>query len=189
MTRDKFHEIWETIIRKRCELLKSTYGGLLLAENAEEEIYTYYQEICGYVHRHYMKEPEERVNRYKIGGMLIIAILKTKPLKKADEKFYKATATAWAFNESVALYTALAVIRTFIVYDAKKEPTKGNQFRRELFKGIPITEARRKNWEVELYHLRQEGCYNVLSLAHELEDFVEKTVLMALLKQLKPAAE
>lgn len=187
MTDRDLHEIWQKIVKKRCEALRDKCGGLLIAENAEEEIYTYYQEICDYAHKHYMKDPDGNLNRYKIGGSLIIAILKTKPLKKVDEKFYKEPNTAWTLNESVALYTALSVIRSFIMNDAKKNPSEDNLFKRDIFNEIPIDSAKRESWEVELYHLRQEGCYNVLVLAHQLEDFVEKAVMKETLKRLKSA--
>lgn len=180
-----FDRIWGEIINKKCESLIASYGGLLIAENAKDEILTYYQEINQYVHAHYMKYPCGLLNRYKIGGILIIAILKAKPIKKVDEKFYKKSDAAWALNESVALYTALSVIRSFIEEDAEDNPNdQKNLLTKEVFEKIPLAEEERNNWEIELYHVRQEGCYNVLALAHELKDFVEKAVMKEVLNRL-----
>lgn len=180
-----FDEMWASVIRRKCFELREVYGGLSFDDDSsKEEVKQYYEEVRDYAKRHYMEKhevlAEQRLNRYKIGAAFIIAILKARPLKKAEAKYYKASPDKYIFNEIVALYTGLMVVRNFILLDADDpDPSKTeaeiaeDKFIGELFRNsLPIDDKQRQQWHLELYYLRREGCYNLLSLAHELENFV-----------------
>lgn len=176
-----FDFIWEHIILLRCNRFQDEYGGLAFDKDyAKREIYQYYDEIRKYTKLHYMSHREEaaekRINRYKLAAALMIAILKTKPIKKAELKFYKDFPEKWIFNESLALYVGMMIIRSFMLSDISEK--KPSDIYVKIVKGafekqLPLNIRGRNYWENELYFLRQEGSYNVLSIAHELEDFVK----------------
>ncbi len=191
-----FDEMWTSVIRRKCFELREVYGGLSFDDaSSKEEVKQYYEEARDYAKRHYMEKhevlAEQKLNRYKIGAAFIIAILKARPLKKAEAKYYKSSPDKYIFNEIVALHTGLMVVRDFILLDADDPDPKKTQsevsedkFIGELFRNsFPIGNKRLQQWHLELYYLRREGCYNLLSLAHELEDFVTIATLEGHVRQ------
>ena len=176
-----FNDTWERIIRKKCISLSNQFGGLVCLEDSRKEVHLYYEESVAYAKNHYMTNPDGLLNRYKVAAALMIAVLKAKPIKKASPKFYRDPSDKWIFNEQLALYTGLMVVRDFILAEVNGEGGPRN-WREEILldkfsASLPLVKADREKWEIELYYLRQEGSYQLLSLAHELEDFVEKVVL------------
>lgn len=177
--------IWDEMIHPHCLQLQEKYEGLAFdAEHSRTEIYQYYTENRDYCKRHYMSPHGEiekmRLNRYKVAASVMIAILKTKPLKKADMRYYKESPDKWIFNEALALYTGLMIVRCFWLAEAEKlnEDNPCRRFIEEAFKdSLPLNKKARNRWEIELYFLRQEGCYNTLALAHELEAFSQIAIL------------
>lgn len=183
MTEQQFNETWEKIIKPRCEYLVRTYGGLVfLPDDVKKQLCNYYEEARVHAKNHYMKDPSGRLNRYKVAGALMVAILQAKPLKKVDSKFYEKSKSQWTFNEAVALYTGLSIVRNFIMLDIKKAEEGGSlsedqTIQKELFEnGLPLDEDDQHRWETEIYHMREEGCCNTLVFAHELEDYVKLRV-------------
>lgn len=185
-----FDSWWNTVIREKSLMLVQQYGGLAFDNNSsKEEVRQYYEETRDYAKRHYMEKhdvlAEQKLNRYKVAAAFMIAILKARPLKKADMKFYKSSPDKYIFNEMLALYTGVMIIRGYLLLDAEEpdpewspEELKERAFAAELFrKTLPLDIVQRQRWELELYYLRHESCYNLLALAHELEDFVTMAVL------------
>jgi len=179
-----FDGMWSSIIEKKCKQLCEIYGGLAFDPSSKEEVRQYYEETRDYAKRHYMEKhtvlAEQRLNRYKVAAAFMISILKARPLKKAEMKYYWMSPDKYIFNEVVALYTGIMVVRGYIMLEADKpDPTWSPEkvaeakYVADLFReSLPLDEVQRQRWQLELYFLRQEGCYNLLALAHELEDFV-----------------
>ncbi len=183
MTEQQFNETWEKIINPKCEALVRSFGGLVfLPDDVKKQLYIYYEEAKEHAKNHYMKDPLGKLNRYKVAAALMVAILQVKPLKKAAPRFYEKSKSQWTFNESVALYTGLSIIRNFIMLDIKKAEEGGYlsedlTILKDLFEnGLPLDEADQLRWETEIYHMREEGCCNTLAFAHELEDYVKLRV-------------
>lgn len=181
MEHSEFDTIWEKVIWKKANSIMREFDGLIIHEEIDDEIYAYVEELCNYATNHYM-EPHGNepvvLNRYKIAAAYMIAILKARPLKKVDSRFYKEAHDLWIFNEELALYTGLSIIRSFLLEDANDESCDMKEAERKriiaLFaKRIPLLQDEKKQWERELYYLRHEGCYNLLALAHELEDYIK----------------
>lgn len=177
--------IWDTMIFPHCLQLQEKYDGLAFdADHSKTEIHQYYIENRDYCKRHYMSPHDDiqelRLNRYKVAASAMIAILKTKPLKKADMRYYKESPDKWIFNEALALYTGLMIVRCFMLADADglAETNPRRKIIEAAFKeSLPLNKKARDRWEIELYYLRQEGCYNTLALAHELEAFSQIAIL------------
>ena len=119
---------------------------------------------------------------------MMIAILKAKPIKKAAAKYYIEDSDKWIFNEKVALNTGLKIVRNFIITDISEAGGSKTLEEKILYhrflKSLPLERADRERWEIELYYIRQEGVYSLLSLAHELEDFVQLVIAQAKIKRL-----
>lgn len=189
MDSKQFDQIWNEHVLFKYRQLENTHGGLLFDSSTKNDTYTSYQELLLYTKHHYMKSPEDqsgiRINRYKIAASFMIALMKTKPIKKINRKYYtergRSSEFTWCFNESLALYTGLSIIRSFFLADLSKakevsensgEPlSEEYKIIEDLFlESIPFSKEDRTRLEIELMHLRLEGFSNVLSLAHMLED-------------------
>lgn len=196
MESEEFDRIWEGYVRRRFREIERQYGGTYFDETTKHETFLYDRELEEYTRNHYMPEPEgggERIiNRYKVAACLMIAILKTKPIKKVTEKYYiekdGGPSGQWCFNEALALFVGISVIREFFCEDisnekrkAKKsgvEPSKEVSIWEDLFlHSLPLCAEDRARWEIELFFLRLEGFSNVLALSHQLEDLVKIKIL------------
>lgn len=168
--------------------LNTVHGGIIFPQSSLSEIKEHYEDLMNHAKRFYMANHNDDLNRHKVCAALMIAILKAKPIKKVAMSYYKDADTdepiVWPFNESLAITVALSVLRMFIL--ARVDYAfSGKMVSKSIFEdvcyedkvifedGIPITEKERKEWEWELYQVRQDGAYNVLSLAHILSS-IEK---------------
>lgn len=191
MTDVDFETTWREIIYKKIVQLMVDYGDLVCLESSKQEVKSYYEETLLYAKNHYMINSDGLLNRYKVASAMMIAILKAKPIKKAAAKYYIEASDKWIFNEKLALYTGLRIVRNFIIAEIEDAGGPQTLDQRILYhrflKSIPLRKAERERWEIELYYLRQEGAYNLLSLAHELEDFVQLVLAHAKIKRLTNA--
>ena len=91
----------------------------------------------------------------------------------------------WTFNEHLAITVALSMLCTFI--DARVDfAFSGKLVSRAIFEdvcledkvifknGVPISKKERNAWERELYQIRQDGAYNLLSFAHIISGIEER---------------
>ena len=188
MTELDFETTWNDIIYKSITHLMVDYGDLVCLESSKDEIKSYYEEALLHAKNHYMINSEGRLNRYKVAAAMMIAILKAKPIKKAAAKYYIEDSDKWIFNEKVALNTGLKIVRNFIITDISEAGGSKTLEEKILYhrflKSLPLERADRERWEIELYYIRQEGVYSLLSLAHGLEDFVQLVIAQAKIKRL-----
>jgi len=190
-----FEIIWKTYTVPKSIQIKNEYGGIVFHFEIKDEVKMFYIELLEYARRHYMvkeyKDREYTLNRYKIAAAFIIAILKSRPIKKANEQFYVESSDNWRLNEELALFSGLAIIRQYIMNDLPniKNHEEADLLRTLYEKSIPISTQEREKWESELYYLRREGCYNILSLAHELEDYTKIELYKAKEKREKEATQ
>ena len=183
MKAETFKMIWERLIIPTYECYEKSHGGIICPDYESTEIKEYYDDIIGYAKKHYMFNHEGVLNRHKVSAALMIAILKAKPIKKISADYYApkegGTATAWPFNERLAITVALSVLRSFIdarVYYAfsgklVSKPIFEDVCRQDsviFANGVPISKQELEDWEWELYQIRQDGAYNVLAFAHVL---------------------
>lgn len=188
MTDLDFETTWNEIINKKITQLMLDYGDLVCLESAKDEIKSYYEETLLYAKNHYMINSAGLLNRYKVASAMMIAILKARPIKKAAAKYYIEDSDKWIFNEQVALNTGLKIVRNFIITEISEAGGPKNLEEKILYhrflKSLPLERKERERWEIELYYIRQEGTYSLLSLAHELEDFVQLVITRAKIKRL-----
>ena len=196
MEQEQFENIWTEIIKRKCDEYCASYGGLIYHEEVKNEIWFCYDELYSYVKHHYMLPYEDgsepQLNHYKVAAVFMIAILRTRPLKKVDPAFYKHTPDRWAFNEGLALHVGLNILWNSFRYYLQniKERPEGYDWNLidKVFPAdqkIFLTGEKREKWESELYFLRQEACYHLLSFEHELEDYVENLLLRERLHQMR----
>ena len=175
--------IYNKLILPTFKHLSIVHGGIFLPDSCQIEIKNHYEDLIGHTKLFYMANQEDDLNRHKVCAALMIAILKAKPIKKINVSYYAENSNdapvVWPFNESLAVTVALSVLRAFILarvdYAFSGKLISKNIFEDVCYedkiifdKGIPISEKERKEWEWELYQVRQDGAYNVLSIAHIL---------------------
>lgn len=196
MKREEFDHIWEIYIVPRCLEMGQQHGDVYFDETTKDETFLYDEELEEYTKNHYMAESvnsgKRRINRYKAAACLMIAILKTKPLKKVSKKYYnrkgEGPAGQWCFNEALALFVGLSVIKDYFlkeisnwedaVADGEGDGQSEAPIWKKLFShSLPLNKKDRDRWEIELFFLRLEGFSNVLALSHQLEDLVRIKIL------------
>lgn len=192
MTNETFIHIWSAIIKPTYNRMQSTHGNLFLPDCACEETRTHYLDTIAYAKEHYMMDENGVLNRHKVAAAMMIAVLKAKPIKKTDPMFYQPDENGhmpiWTFNEHLAITAALSILCTFI--DARVDFAFSGKLvsraifedvcleDREIFKiGVPISLKERNAWERELYQIRQDGAYNLLSFAHIISGVEERARL------------
>ena len=184
-----YDNIWSGLIEPTYQSFETRDGGLVLPQQAKDEIKVFYDELISYAKKHYMAAETERLNRHKVAAAMMIAILKAKPIKKADPLFFKENKetgrlTPWPINERLAVTVGFSVLHGFIMERLSKA---ASEYDKETIKqehletvckqdaiifadGIPIDEEDQKNLVWELYQVRLDGAYNLLTLAHILKD-------------------
>ncbi len=186
MREETFDRVWDEVILPAFERCKKELPGLICPEYEKKNIYIYYQELDALAKNHYMAEDTEQINRHKVAAAMMIAILKAKPIKKVSRLFYDTTddgrTRLWAINESLSVTVALSILGAYILrrvdvaFSGAKVPKAifGEVCEQdlEIFRDgvIPITAEERRSWEWELYQIRLDGAYNLLSMAHILCD-------------------
>ena len=181
---DTLDRIWDKLIIPTFNEMNRTHGGLVCPSCEKDSLKIHYDEIIRHAKELYMRDSESPLNRHKVAAAIMIAILKTKPIKKVDMLYYqtdsKGNIKHWPLNESLAITVARSSLRAFIIgrveYAYSGQPISRQVFcnvikeDREIFKiDIPISVNERKEWEWELYQVRQDGAYNLLSIAHILK--------------------
>ena len=189
MTDMDFESTWDNIIYKKILQLTLDYGDLVCPASAKDDVKEFYEETLAHAKRHYLVNAKGLLNRYKVAAAMMIAILKARPIKKAASKYYVEDSDKWIFNEQVALNTGLKIVRNFIIMEIMEKGGPQTEEDRILYsrfsKSIPLVKEERQRWEIELYYMRREGSYSLLSIAHELEDFVELVITRAYRKRYK----
>ncbi|MBQ3603965.1 MAG: hypothetical protein IJA02_09005 [Clostridia bacterium] len=180
--------IWDKLVIPTYNHMQFKVGGLICPECGKDELHEHYEDIVKYAKKHYMFDENGVLNRHKIAAALMIAILKTKPIKKINAAYYQEDINGkmihWPFNESLAITVGLSVLRAFII--ARVDYAfSGKLISKQIFEdvteedtkifsdGIPISEQERAEWEWELYQIRLDGSYNLLAIAHILKE-IEK---------------
>lgn len=184
MTKETLDRIWNTIVVPTFEEMNGTLGGLICPSYEKGVFKTHYDEITRHAKEMYMRDSDSPLNRHKVAAAIMIALLKTKPIKKVDASYYQADFAGhikhWPMNESLAITVALSVLRAFILgrvdYAFSGHPISRSVFcnvireDKEIFgKEIPISDTERMEWEWELYQVRLDGSYNLLTIAHMLK--------------------
>lgn len=188
MDRNLQRAIWNNLVFPTYESYNKQTGNLVCAPNSSDEIAEYYEELLAHAKTHYMENRENRLNRHKVAAALMIAILKVKPIKKAHPMYFlpdeNGEITIWPYNEALAITVALSVLRAFILkrveYAFSEKCVPKNLFEKVckedniiFAKEFPLERRERDEWEYELYQVRQEGAYNLLSMAHILAQMEE----------------
>ncbi len=184
MTEDTLDKIWNTIVIPTFKEMNRTHGGLVCPTYEKDTFKIHYDELIRHAKELYMRDSSLPLNRHKVAAAIMIAILKTKPIKKIDAIYYqpdsKGGVKHWTFNESLAITVALCVLRAFIL-GRVEYAFSGKLISRSIFcnvikedemifkPGVPISLHERIEWEWELYQVRQDGAYNLLSIAHILK--------------------
>lgn len=192
MNSSTFDCIWSTLIQPTYNKMESSHGGIYLADTSYQDIKLYYSDAINYAKEHYMRDASKILNRHKVSAAVMIAILKSKPIKKINAMYYQVDQNGhpsiWTFNEHLAITVALSILRSFIEarvdFAFSKKIVSRAIFEdvcledRDIFKdGIPISSKERSSWEHELYQIRQDGAYNLLSFAHILSGIEERARL------------
>ncbi|MBQ7321390.1 MAG: hypothetical protein IJW99_04770 [Clostridia bacterium] len=184
MRADTLDKIWNKIIIPTFNEMNRTHGGLCCPSCGKESFKIHYDEQIRHAKELYMRDSSSPLNRHKVAAAIMIAILKTKPIKKVDMLYYqpdsKGNLKHWPFNEALAISAALSVLRAFIL-GRVDYAFSGQLISRQIFcnvieedkdifkNDIPISMTERMEWEWELYQVRQDGAYNLLSIAHILK--------------------
>jgi len=184
MKESTLNNIWTKLVVPTYSEMNQTHGGLICPDSEKGTFKLHYDEITRHAKEFYMHDKNSYLNRHKVAAAIMIAILQTKPIKKIDILYYQSDINGqlkyWPFNESLAITVALSVLRAFILgrvdYAFSGKPISKQVFGHvikqdeQIFeKEIPISITERIEWEWELYQIRQDGAYNLLSIAHILK--------------------
>lgn len=174
MTADEYSMIWDKLILPYFKKCQNRYNGLLCPASGKREFISHYEDLNALARKHYMAKDVKRLNRHKVAAATMIAILKTKPIKKVISTFYDELPgddpPIWPFNESLAISVGLSVLRAFILQRVDEDESFCAEDSTIFANGIPLEQKDREEWEWELYQIRQEGSYNLLAMAHILKD-------------------
>ncbi len=188
MTKETCDKIWNDIVIPNYEEMCKQNGLLICPDCEKEAFFMHYNDIVRHAKEQYMLDCNGVLNRHKVAAAMMISILKTKPIKKVDKSYYQTDMNGqmihWPFNESLAITLALSVLRAFIIarvdYAFSGKIVSKQIFQDSIFEdknifedGIPVSDSEIEEWEWELYQVRQDGAYNLLSVAHLIKE-IEK---------------
>ena len=112
-------KLWSELIIPCFLNMKRSLGDVVCPESDKEVFERHLNEIIEHTNTQYMSGDVIRLSRHKIAAAVMIAILKTKPIKKVSPVFYQedknGKTTSWPLNESLAITVALSLLRTYII--------------------------------------------------------------------------
>lgn len=119
MTRAKFTEIWDKIIKPKVEEVQNSphvnlnYRISLL----KEKIFERYHQLNPIIHT-YLPDPSGRIDRHKIASAFIQVIMELKPfsIDIGDEE--RLAVKYRLVNEILAFYVGISIVYSFIMEDA-----------------------------------------------------------------------
>ena len=176
--KDSYVVIWEEIIDREIRAYENKFFGhtkrIPFAQNAIWEKYVEYNTHCKI---HYMKNPNERIDRHKVAACYMLAIASVSPIR-FDISSSNSSDKHSIVNELLAITVGLSILRAFILYeiDESNKDEKAKKFLKErLSSGIKTPNEQyvhhgkyEVNFANELYYSLHEGKDNILSIAHEL---------------------
>lgn len=168
MTNDDVKKIWDVLVEENFKDFYHTFPELFLYEGSKEDFLHEYNKIRRYCKENYMKNSAKPVDRHKVSAAIMIAILKTEPIKM-DATLYKNTsAQKWLFNEKLAISVGMSILKAFVDEANKEDKDILNKFMTGI--AFPPTNHGNylNNFATELYYTRKENTYNLLALANEL---------------------
>ena len=116
-------EIWSKLIVPTFMHMETSMGEIICPESDKQVFQRHLEEIINHAKSHYMSDDITMLNRHKNAAAVMIAVLKTKPIKKLSPMFYQedknGKVPTWPLNESLAITVALSILRTYIIERSK----------------------------------------------------------------------
>lgn len=181
MTREKFDEIWGSIIEPIFGEMESQrdigHEGIYIRASARKKVYSEYQKQKTFLKLNYMQNPKTHLDRHKIAACMLYAIVKVQPVvikkKTIWEKFIcknKLKPEYSLLNEYLGFYTALSIVESFSEYqfekDKKANVTLQSQRKRITLPRTTNDEDYVYNTCLDLYFSKKKNKVNILTLAN-----------------------
>ena len=168
MTDREFKTIWSTIVIPQYLFFSEKYPGLFICNNAEQDLLSEYNDLISYCKTHYMRNASKLVDRHKVCAAIMISILKIEPIKMNSELYNRNSYNKWLFNEKIAISVGLSLLCSFLIKIYEDSPDIVSRLEHGII--YPKTNHGEfiNNFATELYYLKKENSFSILSLANEL---------------------
>ena len=175
MTEKKFEELWVQIRNTALDIVNECNDGTSFnnkKRNSVEYEYNRLREICK--KKHMRSEPDSpRLDRHKVASCIAGAILRVNPLEYYPSKGYcDRIKLSFLANEALSLFSALAIVKSFIRSDVTNEIKLPTEYKEIFLKnGFLFPEPRYDEYIPWLLYLLQDSStveFNVLSFSNIL---------------------
>lgn len=168
---DYYKQLIEPVSKEYCES-----GEVVCTDNAMDKIWNAYVEFNRHCKNHYMTHPENLLDRHKVSGCYIYAILKADTLKNV-ELIKLGKGEMDLTNERLALCVGLSMLRAMILSEA--EQLKDSSNKTKLINSLESGDGEfdfpqtnhgtfKNNLLTQLYHTKLESHYNILAIAETM---------------------
>lgn len=181
-----YEKIWKNSIKPQVERMLSVDDDIIFKEEqTKEKIWLTYEDYKNKVHT-YMRYPDGRIDRHKVASVMLYSIIINKPFElKLIPVKREVNSSALLANEILGFNTALAIVWSFIMEDAKEKSDKNKI---EIFKeGFIFPECQHDSYEANIYKMLYYSNINqrydifafaqILFLIEAYTEFVRKTEL------------
>jgi len=166
-----YEEVWSKCIKPKIDSMLSEDNDIFLNGGPiKEKIWQTYQKCRNSVHT-YMYDPDGLIDRHKVAAVMMYSIIVNKPLGlKFLHVEQLAKGSSLLANETLGFYTALSIVRSFILSDAR-EVSNGKKI--EIFiNGFIFPVCRHEDYLSNvykmLYYSNLNECYDIFALSHVL---------------------
>jgi len=120
-----YEKLWEQTIKPKINRMLSEDNNIIfIGEHVKEKIWLTYEDTKNKVHT-YMHNPDGRIDRHKVGSVMLYSIIACKPF---EVKFLplkqEVRGCSLLVNEILGFNTALAIVWSFLLEDAKEKCDK-----------------------------------------------------------------
>lgn len=197
MTEAKFSELWEQIGNSAQDIINTCADGTVMCFDKKERLQFEYEKLKEVCKKNHLMPaigrnndtPTPRMDRHKVASCIAGAIIKTRLLERKTFSVNEQKRISHLANETLALFSALAIVKSFICSDVENElnidATLKNDFAAQ---GFIFPTPRHDDYLPWLLFLLQESNtigFNVLSFSNILYLIEEYTFLQLELNNFK----
>ena len=190
MTKKKFDDLWAQIGNAAQDIENMYPKEIIFNSQKKDYIEFEYKKFKSFCKEKHMITPSEsdetmKIDRHKVASCIAGAILSTKPLECVElEKEVSAPRILYLVNETLAFFSALAIVKSFIRADTLNKAKLDSELKEEFLKrGFIFPQPAHDDYLPWVLYLLQEGSkigFNVLSFSNIL--YLLETYTFAQLK-------